>query len=249
MKQLPISDLLRLAQMTTPTVYNGWSQITRADIAREGFNREPTQDWTPQLGPMVGYAVTVVIEPSNARHRSDNPDALRAYRDYVASFPGPKIVVVQDLDGEKTVGSMWGEVNATLHRAIGCVGTIVDGAVRDIDEMGRAGFKAVSRRLCVGNAHVHPVRWNCDVEVFGTTIRPGQLVHADKHGFLAVPAEDEERLLEAAQFMDRSEFETVIAAAWNRPGIAPGQIVADAAAAAKEFRRRSQATFSREGEW
>lgn len=249
MTQLTTPDLLRLAQMSTPTVYNGWSQYTKADIAREGFNREPTQDWTVQLGPMVGYAVTVVIEPSDRRHKAENPGALRAYRDYVASFPGPKIVVVQDLDRDQTVGSMWGEVNATLHKAIGCVGTIVDGAVRDVDEMGRAGFKALSRRLCVGNAHVHPVRWNCDVDVFGTTIRPGQLVHADKHGFLAVPPEDEQHLLKAAQFMDQNEFETVIAAASNRPGIPPGQIVADAAAAAQEFRRRSQATFGREGEW
>ena len=30
----------------------------------------------------------------------------------------------------------------------------------------------------------HPVRWGCDVEVFGRKIKHGQLVHADKHGFL-----------------------------------------------------------------
>ncbi len=97
-----------------------------------------------------------------------------------------------------------------MHRALGCVGTITDGAVRDIDEMTDAGFKALARRLCVGHAFVHPVRWGCEVEVFGTKVSPGDLIHADKHGFLVIAPEEQERLLDAATFMDRNECETVI---------------------------------------
>jgi 4-hydroxy-4-methyl-2-oxoglutarate aldolase len=67
------------------------------------------------------------------------------------------------------------------------VGTITDGAVRDLDEMNNAGFKALARRLCVGQAFSHPVRWNCEVEAFGRKVQPGDLVHADKHGFLVIP--------------------------------------------------------------
>ena len=54
-----------------------------------------------------------------------------------------------------------------------------------------AGFKAIARRLCVSHANVVPVRWGVPVTVFGREVRPGQLVHADKHGFLVIPAEDE----------------------------------------------------------
>jgi 4-hydroxy-4-methyl-2-oxoglutarate aldolase len=50
--------------------------------------------------------------------------------------------------------------------------------------MTNAGFKALTRRLCVGHAHVEPMRWNCEVEVFGRKIAPGDLIHADKHGFI-----------------------------------------------------------------
>ena len=46
-------------------------------------------------------------------------------------MPGPKIVVVQDLDKPRVIGSFWGEVNSNIHRALGCVGTITDGAIRD----------------------------------------------------------------------------------------------------------------------
>jgi len=135
---------------------------------------------------------------------------LSLYRSRVASVPGPKIVVVQDLDKPLTYGAGWGEVISNLHRALDCVGVIVDGAIRDLDEMCYAGFKALARRLCVSHCHAWPVRWGCEVEVFGTTVKPGQLIHADKHGFVAVPFGEEKKLLEAARFMDTNECMTMI---------------------------------------
>ncbi len=207
------AELLQLKRWNTPTIYNGWEQITSHDVGSVGFNSEETRDYMPQMGPMAGYAVTVVIEPSNPAHRKNQPNAWNEYRRYVASVPGPKIVVVQDLDKPRVQGSFWGEVNSNAHRALGCVGTIVDGAIRDVDEMTNAGFKALARRLCVGHGYVTPIRWGEAVEVFGCRILPGQLIHADKHGFLAVPQGDEPKLLEASRFMDTNECETMIAAA------------------------------------
>ena len=184
---LPHDELLQLKRWNTPTIYNGWEQITEHDPSRDAVNLEETQDFMPQMGPMVGYAVTCVVEPGNQGHVANNPNAWAEYRAYVGSLPGPKIVVMQDLDKPMTYGSAWGEVNANVHRALGCVGVIVDGAVRDVDEMTNAGFKALARRLCVGHAFAMPVRWGCDVEVFGRTVQPGQLIHADKHGFMVIP--------------------------------------------------------------
>ena len=101
---------------------------------------------------MVGYTVTVVIEPSK-NGAKQRPDAWYASR-YVAHQPGPKVVVIQDKDKPAVIGSFWGEVNANIHRSLGCVGTITDGAIRDYDEMKHCGFKALARRLCVGHACV-----------------------------------------------------------------------------------------------
>lgn len=248
MKTLTHAQLLQLKRWNTPTIYNGWEQITRHDIAHDCFNIEETRDFMPQMGPMIGYAVTVVIEPSNPAHKQ-NSSANAEYGRYVASIPGPKIVVVQDLDKPLVLGSLWGEVNSNRHRALGCVGTITDGAIRDVDEMTNAGFKAIARRLCVGHAHVRPVRWNCEVEVFGTKIQPGQLIHADKHGFLAIPPEDEARLLEAAVFMDQNECNTVIAAARESAGKTTDELLAALATAGQAFAAAAKAKFSGEGEW
>jgi len=246
---LPHSDLLQLKRWNTPTIYNGWEQITKRDPAADAFNLEETRDFMPQMGPMVGYAVTVVIEPSNKAHREANPNAWDEYRRYIAGVPGPKIVCIQDLDKPRTVGSFWGEVSSNMHRALGCVGTIVDGAIRDVDEMTNAGFKAIARRLCVGHAHVHPVRWNCEVEVFGRKVSPRDLIHADKHGFIVLSPEEESMILEAARFMDANECQTVIPAARNAAGRSTEEILVSLSDAGAQFGKNAQAKFQRRGEW
>jgi 4-hydroxy-4-methyl-2-oxoglutarate aldolase len=236
-------DLLKLKRWNTPTIYNGWEQITESDAGKDGFNLEETVDFMPQMGAMVGYAVTVVIEPGNPEHSKKNPDARNQYREYIASLPAPKIVIVQDLDKPDNYGSFWGEVNSNIHRALGCVGTITDGSIRDVDEMCNAGFKALARRLSVGHAYSVPVEWNCEVEVFGRKIFPGQLVHADKHGFLAIPDEDAEHLLEAAHFMDSNECNTIIAAARSASGKSAGQILKELDEASAQFRKATREKF------
>jgi len=242
------SELLEMKRWNTPTIYNGWEQITKKNHAKEGINLEETRDFMPQMGPMIGYAITLVIEPSNPVHKK-NTNALSDYRQYAASLPGPKIVVVQDLDKPGVYGSMWGEVNSNLHRALGCVGTITDGAIRDLDEMTNAGFKALARRLCVGHAYATPVRWNCEVEVFGTKVTPGQLIHADKHGFLCIPKEDEKDLLDAARFMDTNECNTMIPAtrsSWDKNAQEALKTINEAG---KKFKEATKNKFGNQGEW
>lgn len=247
-EHLSHAEILQLKRWNTPTIYNGWEQITQHDSAAECFNLEETTDFMPQMGPMVGYAVTVVIEPSNPTHKQ-TANAWSEYRRYIAGQPEPKIVVVQDLDKPKVIGSFWGEVNSNVHRALGCVGAIVDGAIRDLDEMTNAGFKALARRLCVGHAHVVPVRWNCDVEVFGTKITPGQLIHADKHGFLAIPPGEDQNLLDAALFMDANECETIIRAARGAAGKSLETILDQLDQADEQFSKNVQKKFGKRGEW
>jgi regulator of RNase E activity RraA len=245
-RHLSHAELLELKRWNAPTIYNGWEQITSCDSARDGFNTEPVRDYMQAMGPMVGYAVTVVCEPSNRAHKTKVD--VGAYRRYVASVPGPKIVVVQDLDKPLAVGSYWGEVNANIHRALGCVGTITDGAIRDVDEMTNAGFKALARCLCVGHAHAWPVRWGCAVEAFGRRIEPGQLIHADKHGFLAIPEADEAGLLEAARFMDTNECTHLISTARAAAGKTTGEILDEIARGCAAFSEAVRDEFGRAGE-
>ncbi len=239
------SDLLELKRWNTPTIYNGWEQITKHNSALDGFNLEPVIDYMPQMGPMIGYAVTVVIEPSNPEHRQANPNGWAQYREYMASVLGPKIVIVQDLDKPTLYGAFWGEVNSNIHRALGCVGTITDGGIRDTDEMNNAGFKALARGLCVGHANSFPVRWNCPVKVFGREILPGQLIHADKHGFLVIPDEDQDKILDASRFMDSNENKNMIHVARSSWGKSSQEILSEFNEATKAFGKAAKHKFEK----
>ncbi len=92
-------------------------------------------------------------------------------------------------------------------------------------------------------------RWNCDVEVFGCQIQPGQLIHADKHGFMAIPEVDENRLLEAARFMDSNECQTLIQAARNTQGKTIDEILQSIEQAADQFNKNTREKFNRKCEW
>jgi regulator of RNase E activity RraA len=129
------------------------------------------------------------------------------------------------------------------------VGTIIDGGIRDTDEMTAAGFKALARGTCVGHAFSCPVRWGAPVKVFGCAIKPGQLIHADKHGFLAVPFGEEARLLEAAKFMDANECRALIHAARDTLGRTPLEVCAALDEAGARFGAAARAKFGRKGEW
>ncbi|MBT5909134.1 MAG: RraA family protein, partial [Opitutae bacterium] len=74
-RELSHAELLGLKRLNTPTIYNGWEQITKKERTGGFVNREEVSDFMPQMGPMVGYAVTAVFEPSNPIHSKNNPDA------------------------------------------------------------------------------------------------------------------------------------------------------------------------------
>jgi regulator of RNase E activity RraA len=234
--RLSIGELLKMKRWNTPMIFNGWEQITaREDKVSGLYNLDETRDFMPQMGPMAGYAVTVVIQPGNKEASLANRNAWKEYRSYLASLPGPKIVVIQDLDKPAVIGSFWGEVSSNFHRALGCIGTITDGAIRDVDEMTSAGFKAIARRLCVSHAYSAPLRWGCQVEVFGCKVEPGQLIHADKHGFLAIPREDESMVLNSSIFADANECMTKIAASCSSVGKGLEEVLSDMLAADLEY--------------
>jgi regulator of RNase E activity RraA len=73
------------------------------------------------------------------------------------------------------------------------------------------------------------------------------LIHADKHGFLVVPPEDEARLLEAARFMDENECRTIIAAARDAAGKSAAEILAELDAAAARFADSTVRRFGKKG--
>ena len=142
----------------------------------------------PAFEPMVGYACTATmraLEPGGKEHRK----VTAAHWDNIAATHGPRVAVIQDLDQPPCVGSLWGEVNANLHRALGCVGVVTDGGVRDLDEVRALGFHFFAAEVIPSHAYVHLVDAGEPVKVAGLVVRNSDLIHGDKHGVVIIPAE------------------------------------------------------------
>jgi regulator of RNase E activity RraA len=154
----------------------------------EGYMSMDIRCIFPELGPMVGYAATGTIRAKSDPGRPAHGDQSALYR-HVREVPGPRVVVVQDLDEPPGRGSLWGEVNATIFGALGCAGCVTDGCVRDLKEARAMGFHFFARGPGVSHAYVRVESAGRPVTVGGLRVSPGDLLHADQHGVLLIPHE------------------------------------------------------------
>ncbi|HSP56042.1 MAG TPA: RraA family protein [Dehalococcoidia bacterium] len=198
-------ELEALRQITTPTVCNA-IETFGVRPRNEGFMDSAIACRFPELGPMVGYAVT-------ARIRASKIDGTEVRHHQIwADFektPKPWVVVIEDLDYPNPVGSYWGEVNASAYRALGAVGCVTNGGVRDLPEARRLGFHFFSSCVLVSHAYVHVVEAGGPVRVGGLTVRPGDLLHGDEHGVNSIPLEIARGLPNAARRIDEAEHRLI----------------------------------------
>lgn len=199
---LSAEQIAELRRYNTPTICNA---IETFDVRPRhvGFLPHRVRCLTPELGVMVGYAVTSVTraEPDPR----PGPDPIADYFRYVAATPGPKVAVAHDADDPAGLGAQFGEVTATIHRKLGCVGHVTDGCPRDLEEVRALGFHLFGLNPCVSHAYIRLVGFGEPVRVAGVEVRPGDLIHADQHGVCIVPAEVADRLAAACAAVEAME--------------------------------------------
>ncbi len=199
-----MDDLLQaLARYDAPTLANA---IETFDVQPRdvGFADSRIRCMFPELGRMVGYAGTATIVARGAP-RPDESVGYDALYSHVRTVRGPRIVVVKDLDDPPAHGSLWGEVHATIFGALGCLGCVTDGAVRDLDEARGMGFHFFAAGPAVSHAYVRVRTVGEPVEIGGLLVAPGDLLHADQHGVLKIPLEIAAELPAAADRVIESE--------------------------------------------
>lgn len=195
------SELEALRQITAPTISNAIETFD-VRLRNEGFMDSSIRCIFPELGAVIGYAVTAKI---TARERSEKALAPRDLWALVERTVGPRIVVIEDLDYPATVGSYWGEVNGSIYQGLGCAGTVTNGGVRDLDEVRATGFHFFASSVLVSHAYVHLVEVGRPVRIGGLTVRTGDLLHGDQHGVISIPHEIARELPKAAEEVERRE--------------------------------------------
>jgi len=194
-------ELDALRAITTPTVANA-IETFNVRPRNEGFMEPSVRCIFPELGAMVGYAVTAKIA---ARERAAKPLPPWEMWEALSVVPGPRIVVIEDLDYPNPIGSFWGEVNGSIYKGLGCAGAVTNGGVRDLPEVRATGFHFFASCVLVSHAYVHLVEVGTPVSVGGLTVRRGDLLHGDEHGVISIPLEIARDIPGAAERVERYE--------------------------------------------
>ena len=183
------SELEQLGRLSTCVAASA-IETFRVRLPNTGFADSSIRCIFPERAPIAGYAAT-------ARIRSASPPMEgRGYYyertdwwNHILRVPQPRIVVIQDMDSPPGLGAFVGEVNASILLALGCVGMVTNGAIRDLNEVQLTRFQVFAANVSVSHAYAHVFDFGGIVDLGGLKVKPGDLLHGDRNGVQTVPLE------------------------------------------------------------
>ena len=183
------SLLKMLRSVDTPTVCNA-IEVAQGKRGFNGFTRGTMLCSAPEEPAVVGYARTAkiaAVEPPTEAPAVIRKRRMDYYR-YMATSPAPSVVVIEDTDFPDCIGAFWGEINTNVHKGFGMSGALTNGVMRDLGDL-PDGFPVIAGSVGPSHGFVHVLEIGTPVRVFGLTVSDGDLVHADRHGAVVIPAD------------------------------------------------------------
>ena len=184
---------------------------TGGRAALMGARMRPLKEGQPRI---AGPAVTAFCWPG---------DNLMMHRALYLAKPGDVLVVVCQAE---LSGAQWGDLATRYALKKGLAGVVVQGCVRDIDQVRALGFPVWSTHIWP----IHPDKSghgfaNAPVVCEGVEVRPGDLIVADGDGVIRVPRDEAAEVVAAARAKMRKEDEAAEkvsagAAVWDLSGAA-----------------------------
>lgn len=194
-----------LREIDTPTICNA---IERFNVRGrvEGFLGMDIRCLLPELGSMVGYAVTATVDSTTPGAQQDD-GAWRAWVEAMVAAPKPVVLAFEDVGPQPRKSAHFGEMMATLSKRLGVVGLVTNGGVRDILEVKRLGLHYFAAGAVPSHGSPRLLEINVPVTLDGVRIEPGDLLHGDINGVTTIPLAIAAQVIEAAHQVRRDEAE------------------------------------------
>lgn len=204
MKQLPPELLVQLRQLDSCSVANAIETFD-VRLRNKGFSDSRISCIFEDFPPMVGYAATVRVRTSEPPMEGHSYYYRVDWLDHVLSVPAPRVLVLHDLDTNAGSGSFIGHVHMNILAALGCVGVVTNGAVRDLPEARAINFQMFAHNSSTSHAFAHIFDSGKAIEVGHMEVQPGDLIHGDRHGVQTIPFEIAHQIPGVAQDMIAQE--------------------------------------------
>ena len=183
--QLSPEVLDKLCEYDTPTVCNV-IELFAVRPQTEGYMDARIRACFPDMGPVCGYASTATFRSALAPKGPSAYGTLQAQVAGFESFPGPPIVVIQDLDAP-TKAATFGEVMASTYKAFGAQALITSGAGRDLDQVHAVGLPCFADGVICSHGYPRLIDFHVPVHIGGLAVHPGDLLHGDQNGVTSIP--------------------------------------------------------------
>jgi 4-hydroxy-4-methyl-2-oxoglutarate aldolase len=198
---LTIEQLEELRGFDSATICNA-IEMFNIRPRNEGFLPATIKSIFKYDKPFIGYASTAKFSTAAPAKKSVS---LEGYYRHIQNTPRPSISVIEDID-PVPCGALWGEVNAHVHMALGSIGTVTNGGVRDLKQIYPTGFGLFAKDIMVSHAYIHVEDYNCPVNVGGVIIKPGDLLFCDSEGVVVIPEEIAPLLADACRKIATAEL-------------------------------------------
>lgn len=178
-------------------------------LRNTGFTNASIRCMFPDAPPMVGYAATARLRsgepPIGGTTFHDRSDLWNG----ILKIPAPRILAIEDMDDPSGRGAFIGDVHAAVLKALGCVGYVTNGAVRELPSVSKMGIQAYGGNPAVSHAYAHIFEVGATISVGGMEVKPGDLLHGDRHGVLTVPIEIAGEIPKVALAMQSAEQKVI----------------------------------------
>lgn len=194
-----------LKTVDTPTICNA-IELLELRAGSENFTSNGIKCMYPELGPMVGYAITAQMETVTKMEPRD-PNLTMEFYEAVNSSPKPVVIVMQEIGGYREFAAHTGEVMTTVLKNFGAIGLVTDCNVRDYFEMKALEFHTFAAGLSPSHVYCRFARIGVPVQIHGMTVRQGDIIHGDINGLVQVPTERINELPDKVAHVRQTEHE------------------------------------------
>jgi len=216
MPKLSESEIIeKLKQIDTPTISNVVATYPGHELCLglydpwygRWYTDSTIQCMFPELGPRVGYVATVIFSLKHGKKPSLDRWALL---DHIEETKKPVVLVAQQVfpPGIANRVGLFGGMMSTQYKALGVVGVVTDGPMRDLDEIRETGLQYYATGVTPSHGDFEAVAVGVPVTVGGMSVKPGEMVHMDRHGVVKFPPSKMAQILEnALKMLEREEEE------------------------------------------
>ncbi len=156
-------------------------------LRNEGYTLPGLRCVTGDLLPMLGYAATAKVKSENPPPVGHSYYNRTDWWSAIEQLPVPRAAVIEDIDLIPGHGSVVGQAHAAILTALGCVGVMTNGSVRDVPTVAAMEFSMFAGSVSVSHSYTHLVEFGEPVEILGLKIQSGDLIYGDAHGVISIP--------------------------------------------------------------